>query len=123
LKFWSPSPNVSVTMVTTIGSWAWTAGTRHITPATGTIAMAVSSRRRFMRTNAIREDMGDPLFREMLLSQLFALRFGSCRHGNSYVELPNRIALSWTRNRREKPRQRRRVVPSRRLPHNQPSRA
>jgi hypothetical protein len=65
LKFWSPSPKVSVTIVTTIGSWAWTAGTRVIMPATGAIAMAASNGRRFMRTDAIREDMGDPHFREI----------------------------------------------------------
>jgi hypothetical protein len=32
-------------------------------PATGAIAMAASNRRRFTGTDAIREDMGDPLFR------------------------------------------------------------
>jgi hypothetical protein len=34
-------------------------------PATGATAMAASNRRRFMGTDAIREDMGDPLFREI----------------------------------------------------------
>jgi hypothetical protein len=36
-----------------------------MTPATGAIAMAASNGRRFMRTDAIREDMGDPLFCEI----------------------------------------------------------
>jgi hypothetical protein len=52
-------------MVTTIGFWAWTAGTLAIAPATGATTMTASKGRRFMRTDAIGEDMGDPLFREI----------------------------------------------------------
>ena len=68
-------------------------GHRVIMPATGATAMAASNGRRFMRTDAIREDMGDPLFREIASQPTVYAPFGSRRHGSSYPGIPDRIAL------------------------------